>query len=77
MTSVWIVSRGERYEGSTIIGVFAKEKDAQMFALDNIKIYCSDDEISYVEPNRYIVGVDYWTWREYEIMEVIKDDHNN
>jgi hypothetical protein len=77
MTSVWIVSHGERYEGSTIIGVFAKEKDAQMFALDKVKDYYLEGEFSYEEPNRYIAGVDYWIWNEYKIMEIIKDDPNS
>ena len=77
MTSVWIVSRGEQYEGSTIIGVFAREKDAQMFALSKVKSYSIDEKVSYVEPNRYIAGIDYWVWREYEIMEGIKDAHNS
>ena len=77
MTTVWIVSRGERYEGSHVIKVFAKEKDAQMFALDQVTDYYLDGEFSYAEPNRYIAGIEYWIWAEYEIMEVIKDDLNN
>ncbi len=67
MKSVFVVECGERYEGSTVIGVYFSEEKAVKVALNQDT--CFDGGWKLQDENYWTNGCDFVRVKEYEVRE--------